>query len=73
MVSDDKGLEGTIVKLTGDKADSVETDEDGNFVFSEVPSGEYDIQVEVPEGYSAEQDTFSVTVEDRGEKEASPL
>lgn len=72
VVSDDKGLEGTIVKLTGDKADSVETDEDGNFVFSEVPSGEAIYKWRCLKVTQRNRIHFPSPLK-TGEKEASPL
>ncbi|SFK73166.1 carboxypeptidase regulatory-like domain-containing protein [Salinicoccus halodurans] len=68
VLSDDAGLEAVTVTLTGDKKDEVTTDENGNFSFTEVPSGEYELQVETPEGYTAEKEMLSLSVEDRGKR-----
>lgn len=67
-VVDDTGLEGLAVTLSGAKEDEATTDENGEFSFKKVPPGEYELQVEVPEGYTAEKETMTLTVEDRGKR-----
>lgn len=68
VTADDAGLEDVTVVLLGEKEDEVTTDENGEFSFTEVPSGEYGLQVEAPEGYTAEKETLSLTVDDRGKR-----
>ncbi len=68
VVSDSGGVEGVTVTLSGDKDDETKSDVNGEFSFNKVPAGEYELHVEMPEGYTAEKETHALTLEDRGKR-----
>ncbi|MFC3419284.1 carboxypeptidase regulatory-like domain-containing protein [Salinicoccus hispanicus] len=68
VVSEGKGVEGVAVSLTGEMEAEVVTDAEGQFVFTEVPAGDYTIESDVPEGYELEEDSRTLTLEDKNKK-----
>lgn len=68
VMADSRGLEDVTVSLSGAETDEVTTDEEGDFRFSQVPAGEYELEITVPEGYEAEETGKMLTIEDKGKK-----
>ena len=68
VLKDDEGVEDVTVELTGDSGAQAATGEDGTFEFTGVSPGEYTLQIDVPEDYTAQQASFDITVEDRGKR-----
>ncbi|WP_020007078.1 carboxypeptidase-like regulatory domain-containing protein [Salinicoccus albus] len=68
VLKDNEGVEDVTVALTGDAKDQAATGEDGTFEFTGVSPGEYTLQIDVPEDYTAQQSSFDITVEDRGKR-----
>ncbi|CAM2934011.1 carboxypeptidase regulatory-like domain-containing protein [Salinicoccus roseus] len=68
VMADSRGVEDVTVSLSGAETDEVTTDEEGNFRFSQVPAGEYKLEITVPEGYEAEEADKTLTIEDKGKK-----
>lgn len=67
---DGGGIEGNELILSGESFDeqSVVTDDDGSFLFEEVPSGDYQIEVTAAEGYEISESTLDVEVTDRSKR-----
>lgn len=67
---DGEGIEGNELILSGESFDeqSVVTDKDGNFLFEEVPSGNYQIEIKPAEGYEIKKSTLDVEVSDRSKR-----
>lgn len=68
VMADSRGVEDVTVSLSGAETDEVTTDEEGDFRFSQVPAGEYELEITVPEGYEAEETGKMLTIEDKGKK-----
>ncbi|WP_434121779.1 carboxypeptidase regulatory-like domain-containing protein [Salinicoccus roseus] len=68
VMADSRVLEDVTVSLSGAETDEVTTDEEGDFRFSQVPAGEYELEITVPEGYEAEETGKMLTIEDKGKK-----
>ncbi|BAS45071.1 hypothetical protein SSCHL_0291 [Staphylococcus schleiferi] len=53
--ANEAGIEGVKVTLTKTDGTTVETrtDKDGNYIFTDLPNGKYEISFETPEGYEA--------------------
>ncbi|WP_281185720.1 SdrD B-like domain-containing protein, partial [Staphylococcus schleiferi] len=53
--ANESGIEGVKVTLTKADGTTVETrtDKDGNYIFTDLPNGKYEISFETPEGYEA--------------------
>jgi hypothetical protein len=68
VMADSRGVEDVTVSLSGAETDEVTTDEEGGFRFSQVPAGEYELEITVPEGYEAEETGKMLTIEDKGKK-----
>lgn len=68
VVADDADVKDVTITLSGGKKDEAATDENGGFSFEGVPPGEYELHVEIPEGYTAEKETMSLNVEDRSKQ-----
>src|SRR5699024_1665765 len=68
VVEGDTGMEDITVILSGDGEKEAETDENGGFSFKKMPPGDYELQMEVPDGYTAEKETMSLNVEDRSKQ-----
>ncbi|MCG1010619.1 carboxypeptidase regulatory-like domain-containing protein [Salinicoccus sp. ID82-1] len=68
VVSEGKGMEGVAVSLTGGMEAEVMTDAEGQFSFTEVPAGDYTIESGVPDGYELEENSRTLTLEDKSKK-----
>ncbi|HIW12764.1 MAG TPA: carboxypeptidase regulatory-like domain-containing protein [Candidatus Salinicoccus stercoripullorum] len=68
VVEGDTGMENVTVILSGDGEKEAATDENGTFSFKEMPPGDYELQMEVPDGYTAKKEKASLTIEDRGKR-----
>src|SRR5699024_4877841 len=55
VVEGDTGMENVTVILSGDGEKEAATDENGTFSFKEMPPGDYELQMEVPDGYTAKK------------------
>lgn len=71
-VTDEEGqsVSGVELKLTGEdvEAQSIESESDGSFLFEEVPSGQYEIEVESAEEYEVVETPEEVEVTDRSKR-----
>lgn len=65
-----EGIEGIELILSGEPFDeqSVTTDEDGGFLFEEVPSGDYQIEIKPTEDYEVSESTVELEVTDRSKR-----
>lgn len=67
---DGEGVEGIELILNGESFDeqSVTTDEDGRFLFEEVQSGDYQIEIKPTEEYEVSEPTMELEVTDRSKR-----
>ncbi|WP_342388104.1 prealbumin-like fold domain-containing protein [Salinicoccus bachuensis] len=63
-----KGVEDVTVSLSGEKEDEAVTDAEGKFQFPEVPAGDYTLEMDVPEGYEADEADKTLTIDNKGKK-----
>ena len=65
-----EGVSDIELTLSGGTFDeeSVTTDEDGSFLFEEVPSGNYEIEIEPTEDYEVSESTVELEVTDRSKR-----
>ncbi|CAM4364050.1 carboxypeptidase-like regulatory domain-containing protein [Lacicoccus alkaliphilus] len=65
-----QGVSGVALKLTGDEieAQSIESGNDGSFLFEEVPTGQYEIEVGSAEEYEVVEMPENVEVADRSKR-----
>ncbi|WP_017547388.1 carboxypeptidase-like regulatory domain-containing protein [Salinicoccus carnicancri] len=68
VVEGDTGMENVTVLLSGDGEKEAVTDENGRFSFKKMPPGDYELKMEVPDGYTAETEKISLAIEDRGKR-----
>ena len=70
MDEEGQGVSGVELKLTGDdiEVQSIESESDGSFLFEEVPSGQYEIEVESREEYEGTEMPEEVEVTDRSKR-----
>ena len=70
MDEEGQGVSGVELKLTGDdiEVQSIESESDGSFLFEEVPSGQYEIEVEPREEYEVTEMPEEVEVTDRSKR-----
>ena len=68
VVEGDTGMDGVAVVLSGDKEQKATTDENGRFLFKKIPPGDYELKMEVPDGYTAETEKISLAIEGRGKR-----
>lgn len=66
---DGNPVAGVTITLTGPGGEATTTtDAAGNYLFDEVPSGEYTATIVVPEGFEAELTSWTVTITNAGEQ-----
>src|SRR5699024_5634210 len=68
VVEGDTGMEDITVILSGDGEKEAGTDENAGVSITKMPPGDYELQMEVPDGYTAEKETMPLNVEDRSKQ-----